>query len=112
MRDRYKGTSSFILESSHRISQLTNDPNFAYFNTTLYTLMSLCKDEKLAILKDLLCIEDSLISCKYILWPMDELRTGTSVLYNDKERYLKMAMRFDSKDPAILSRKKIEIICK
>ena len=74
--------------------------------------MDLCKNQELYILKELLCIEESLINCKAIIWSLDELRTGASVLYNDKERYLKMAMRLDSEDPAILSRKKIEIICK
>ena len=137
MRDRYKGTSSFTLQPdqnimenshefrlvqvssysgqtvkpSHRIFHLTSDPNFAYFNTIMYTLMNLCKNEKLLILRQLLHIEKSLFmnafyKCKFVR-RLDEL---TSASIDDQERYLKMAMRLDSNDPAILHRKKKEII--
>ena len=75
------------------------------FNTIMYTLMSLCKNERLYILKQLLRIEERLFECKYVL--DDELN---SVSTDDLERYLKMAMRLDSNDPAILHRKKKEII--
>ena len=109
MRDRSKGTSSFTLKPSHRIFQLTSDPNFAYFNTIMYTLMDLCKNEKLDILRKLLVIEEAFFQSKLLLRDAvstDDQRT------DDQERYLKMAMRLDSNDPTILQRKKKEIICK
>ena len=69
--------------------------------------MNLCKNEKLLILRQLLHIEKSLFmnafyKCKFVR-RLDEL---TSASIDDQERYLKMAMRLDSNDPAILHRKK------
>ena len=61
--------------------------------------MNLCKNEKLDILTWLLLIEDSLFKSKLLL--RDEFY---SVSTDDQERYLKMAMRLDPNDPAILLR--------
>ena len=69
--------------------------------------MDLCKNEKLLILRQLLRIENWLFQFTFLL--RDEFY---SVSPDDRERYLKMAMRLDSNDPDILERKKKEIICK
>ena len=77
--------------------------------------MSLYKNEKLFILRKLLSTEETLLKCdipEVYLSPEDEQRRNASVLHVDHERYLKMAMRLDSNDPAILYRKKKEINCK
>ena len=63
--------------------------------------MDLCKNEKLCILRQLLRIEESLFKCKMLL-----RYEPNSVSTDDKERYLKMAMRLDPNDPTMLFRKK------
>ena len=73
----------------------------------MYTLMDLYKNEKLNILRLLLYIEEKLFECIFLL--RDELYPAST---DDKERYLKMAMRLDANDPDILYRKKKEILCK
>ena len=72
--------------------------------------MNLCKNEKLDILTQLLRIEKRLIECNLIL-SVDVEEFIASVIYIDKERYLKMAMKLDANDPDILLRKKKQIIC-
>ena len=63
--------------------------------------MDLCKNEKLDVLKNLICTEQLIVKCKFML------RTEDSC--DDQERYLKMAMRIDSNDPIILHRKRKRI---
>ena len=77
----------------------------------MYTLMNSCKNEKLLILGQLLRIEQWLFQFTFLL--RDDITDEFySVSTDDRERYLKMAMRLDSNDPDILERKKKEIICK
>lgn len=65
--------------------------------------MNLYKTEQLNILKQLLRIETTIEHCHQLLGlPNGE----NNVTYDDKERYLKMAMRLDSNDPDISYRKK------
>ena len=65
--------------------------------------MNLYKTEQLNILKLLLRIETTVEHCHQLLGlPNGE----NNVPYDDKERYLKMAMRLDSNDPDISYRKK------
>ena len=74
--------------------------------------MSLYKNEKLLILRKLLSTVETLLKCQVYVSPEDEHRRNASMLHVDHERYLKMAMRLDSNDPAVLYRKKKEINCK
>ena len=71
----------------------------------MYTLMDLCKNEKLLVLRQLLRIEEIFLQCPLHLLSEDEHRRSASV-YIDHERYLKMAMRLDPNDPVMLIRKK------
>ena len=64
--------------------------------------MDLWKKEKLHVLRNLLYIEELLVKCKIMLQTETDLNSSC----DDQERYLKMAMRIDSNDPAILHRKK------
>ena len=87
------------------ILQLIDDRHLTLF-TIMCTLMDFCKNEKLTVLKHLIYIEELLVRCKILLRTENELNSSG----DDRERYLKMAMRIDSNDSAILHRKKKEII--
>ena len=72
--------------------------------------MNLCKNEQMDLLKQLLCMEDLIHKCKLF---NVESKLGCKpggdadhVLTDDKERYLKMAIRINPSDLFILCRKK------
>ena len=64
--------------------------------------MNLCKIEQMDVLRQLILIGDVLYKCELMLRDCHLTRKLT----DDKERYLKMAMRIDSTDKIILNRKK------
>ena len=66
-----------------------------------FSLMNLCKNEQLDMLKQLLSIEDFLIKIKL----QNILANGDPVLYDDLERYYEMAIRIDPNDMFIIYRK-------
>ena len=66
--------------------------------------MNLYKTEQFNILKKLLRIETTIEHCHQLIdLPNEDIKVTYS---DDKERYLEMAMRFDSSDPDIRLRKK------
>ena len=62
--------------------------------------MNLSKNEQLSILRLLLGTQDIFHKCEIYL------AIDNSIRLNDKERYLKMAIRIDPTDSGILTRKK------
>ena len=65
--------------------------------------MSLCKIEQMKVLRQLLLIGDVLYKCEMML---GDCHHGDPKLTDDKERYLKMAIRIDPNDVCFLYRKK------
>ena len=60
--------------------------------------MSLCKEEQLNILKQLLFIADVSHNCENMI------DNKTHTMSDDKERYLKMAIKIDPNDSDVLDR--------
>ena len=65
--------------------------------------MNLCKIEQMNVLNELLLIGDVLYKCEMML---RDCHHGDPKLTDDKERYLKMAMRLEPNDMKFLFRKK------
>ena len=62
--------------------------------------MNLCKEEQLSILKQLLDIVDLRHDCENVI-DCDNVSLTVS---DDREQYLKMAMKIDPNDPDVLER--------
>ena len=60
--------------------------------------MNLCKAEQLSILRQLLDIEDLRHDCE------DMTDNKNLTMSDDREQYLKMAMKIDPNDPQVLHR--------
>ena len=67
--------------------------------------MNLCKKEQMQIISKLLLMENILLKCELMPPFKNRFLPGESVA-DDKERYLKMAIRIDPNNPMVLYRKK------
>ena len=59
--------------------------------------MNLCKEEELILLKQLLDIETLCNDCEGMI-------DGKSFISDERERYLKMAMKIDPNDPEVVKK--------
>lgn len=67
--------------------------------------MNLCKKEQMQIISKLLLMENILLKCETMPPFKNRFLPGESVA-DDKERYLKMAIRIEPNNPMVLYRKK------